>query len=738
MKLEVSKFAWIDRRLDRFTPVERSKVTLKRRGRTIMGQPSYSFWRLVKFVALSGLIALGGCIGDGGSAAPTLQSIEVTSTSSSIAAGTSIQLAATAIYSDSSHADVTNQVAWSSSNPAVATVDATSSRATAVNPGSATLSATLNGQSGSTTLTVTAATVVSIAITPASPSIAAGTTQQFVATGTLTDNSTQNISADVGWTSSSTTVATVNGAGLASSLSAGQTIITANCTLASMCGTVSATAALNVSAATLVSIAVTPTTPSIALGTTQQFVATGTYTDNTTQNLSAQASWSSSNTTVASVNSAGLATSAAIGRTNIAASVGSIASAPVPLGVTAATLASIAVSPTNANLALGYAMSFSATGTYTDGSTQSLTSQVTWTSSAGGVATISNASNSAGVATSVAQGSTNITASMSGVTSAPAALTISAPTLLSITITPANAAVLPGSTLQYLATGNYSDTSTGNITSSVTWLSDTPATAAFNNSTAGLVSAIAVGSANISASLNGQTATTGISVEATAFSTPGLYTWIVPAGVTSIQIVATGGGGGGTGGAIGNAGSAGGNGAIVTSTLTVNPGDSLSVSVGGGGGGGGPGLSGISPGGGGGGGSSSVIVNRNTSNAVVAGGGGGGAYGSVGGNAGSSSSGSPGAGGAGGAGGGFSGVAGGAAGTGSGYSGGSGSYVAGGGGGGAPGGAGGSPDAAGAGGGSYGPAQGTSYSLTTNAGAAGLTSTTGSSGANGSIVITIQ
>ena len=61
----------------------------------------------------------------------------------------------------------------------------------------------------STVLTVTAATLQSIAVTPANPSIAKGATQQFTATGTFSDNSTQNLTAQVTWASATTTVATI-------------------------------------------------------------------------------------------------------------------------------------------------------------------------------------------------------------------------------------------------------------------------------------------------------------------------------------------------------------------------------------------------------------------------------------------------------------------------------------------------------------------------------------------------
>ena len=66
-------------------------------------------------------------------------------------------------------------------------------------------------------------------------------------------------------------------------------------------------------AATLQSIAVTPANPSVAKGLTQQFTATGTFSDNSTQNLTAQVTWASATTAVATINSSGLATAIATG-----------------------------------------------------------------------------------------------------------------------------------------------------------------------------------------------------------------------------------------------------------------------------------------------------------------------------------------------------------------------------------------------------------------------------------------
>jgi hypothetical protein len=80
---------------------------------------------------------------------------------------------------------------------------------------------------GSTTLTVTAPALVSIAVTPLNPSVSSGLTVQFTATGTFTDNSTQNLTATVAWTSSIPAVATIDNTGLATWAGAGTTTISA-------------------------------------------------------------------------------------------------------------------------------------------------------------------------------------------------------------------------------------------------------------------------------------------------------------------------------------------------------------------------------------------------------------------------------------------------------------------------------------------------------------------------------
>ncbi|MEJ0040348.1 MAG: hypothetical protein WDO68_30710 [Gammaproteobacteria bacterium] len=110
-------------------------------------------------------------------------------------------------------------------------------------------------------------------------------------------------------------------------------------------------------------------------------------------------------------------------------------------------------------------------------------------------------------------------------------------------------------------------------------------------------------------------------------NTVGAGSWTVPAGASSIVIVATGaGGGGGSNSLYGGKGGNGGSGASMTHTFAVSAGDVLDYYVGGGGVGGTYDSAGLCCGGagGGGGGSTNVILNSNAATLMVAGGGGGG------------------------------------------------------------------------------------------------------------------
>jgi hypothetical protein len=157
---------------------------------------------------------------------PTLVSITVTPTNSSIAAGQQQQFTATGNYTDGSHQSLTSTATWTSSATSVATI-AAGGLATGVAAGSTVIQATSVSINGSTSLTVTPPTLVSITVTPANPSIAAGQQQQFTATGNYSDGSHQSLTSTATWTSSATSVATIAAGGLATGVAAGSTVIQA-------------------------------------------------------------------------------------------------------------------------------------------------------------------------------------------------------------------------------------------------------------------------------------------------------------------------------------------------------------------------------------------------------------------------------------------------------------------------------------------------------------------------------
>ena len=354
--------------------------------------------------------------------------------------------------------------------------------------------------------------LTSIAITPAAPTIGAGAQQRFAAVGTFSNGSTQNLSS-VLWSSSSAAIAPVSddatNPGVAATTTQGTTTITASAV------GVSGSATLTVTAPTLASITVNPQGTTIPLGATQQFTATGVYTDGSTQDLTGTATWSSSTTVVAAVNSSGLAAGLFQGTATIQVNSGSL-SASATLSVAAPALVSIAVNPATATVALGTSQQYQAIGTYSDGNTQDVTTLVAWSSTVSTVATVSGT----GLALGVSQGTTTLTATFESI-AATVPLTVGPPSLVSLSIAPDAASLSTGATQQLSATGTYTDGSTQNLTASSTWASSNPNVVGV--SSAGLATAVATGNAMITAA-DGSTSGTAALIVTTGTTQANLNT----------------------------------------------------------------------------------------------------------------------------------------------------------------------------------------------------------------------
>jgi len=370
---------------------------------------------------------------------PALSSISVSPATVSVGQGGSQAFTATGHFSDGSSQNLTSSVSWSSSNTVWASINS-SGVASALGQGAVTITAASGSISGSASLTVTAPTLTSITVSPGLFGVPVGANETFIAIGHYTDGSSPTLSS-VSWSSSNTAIATINSNGVASGVAAGTVTITA------ASGGVAGTGSLIVTggAKTLTSIAISPATATIALNGTQPFTATGLYSDGSTQNLTSSVTWSSSNTTLATINSSGAASGVAQGSVTITAASGSISGTASLTVSSTPTITSITVSPSSFNIPQATTQSFNAIGHYSDGTSQDITTTVSWSCSNPAVATVSTS----GVATGVAQGSVTITAASGSVTGT-ASLTV----IAGFSINPRVAVLTFSGTAQFIANGN--------------------------------------------------------------------------------------------------------------------------------------------------------------------------------------------------------------------------------------------------------------------------------------------
>jgi trimeric autotransporter adhesin len=443
--------------------------------------------------------------------AANLTSISIQPSNGSIAQGTKIQLAAIGTFNDGGTRDVTHQATWSVSDPSVVNIGASNGLVLGTLPGLVNITATLGSATDSVPFTVTAARIVSISLTPSVTTVPISGRARFTATGIFDDSSTQDISMSSAWTSTNTAVATVGSTsgtyGSATGLNSGTTNINANFGYAG--ASAIGSAQLNVSTATLTSISLSPGSGLVAPGSALQFIATATFSDGTKQSLGSSLSWSSSDTNVATVSTAGAAVGQSPGVVTITATSGSV-SGTASLVVESAALSSIQVAPQTASVPNTIQTQFKAIGTFANGDTQDLTSAVTWTSSSSSIATVSNAAGSIGVATGVQPGTVTISAVFKGQVGT-ASLTVTNATLSSIAVTPASPVISLGGSQAFTATGTFSDSSVMAVTNQVSWSSTNPAVATINAN--GSASGIASGTSTVTGTLNGVSGTAILTVQ---------------------------------------------------------------------------------------------------------------------------------------------------------------------------------------------------------------------------------
>ncbi|MFA5942467.1 MAG: Ig-like domain-containing protein [Candidatus Paceibacterota bacterium] len=341
-------------------------------------------------------------------------SVSVTPATATITSGTQ-QLTATGIDQFGGPMATQPAFTWASSNPAVATVDATG-LVTAVGAGSATITATSGALNGTSVITVTAVTTTDT-ITPATASVVLNATTQLSASTLDQFGAVITPAPAIVWTSSNPLVATVDANGLVTGVALG----TANINAASG-ALISASATVTVVAVpqVLTSVAVTPATASIITGATQQFTASALDQFGSPMIPQPVFTWTSSDAAIATVNASGMATGVIPGAVTITATNGAFSgTAALTVTLSPAVLTSVSVTPATASVLVGATQQL--TAALLDQRNDPFTSvaSTTWVSSNPLIATV----DANGLVTGVAVGTATITAT-NGAVSGQVAVTV--------------------------------------------------------------------------------------------------------------------------------------------------------------------------------------------------------------------------------------------------------------------------------------------------------------------------
>jgi uncharacterized protein YjdB len=438
------------------------------------------------------------------------------------------QFSVSGTFSDNTTQDLTFDATWSSSDPTVATVSndpASKGLAQTILAGTTTISATFNGVSGTTQLTVTNPVLLSITITPDTPSLPSLSTStwSFQATGHYSNGTTADLTSQVAWASSDPGIATIAATGgAATGLAKGTTSISA--TLPAF-PAIPGTTNLTVTGGNLTGFSVSPATPTLARGTVARITVLGTFDNGSSRDITGVVTWTPADTALATVTKAGgnLAWLNANGVTPFGSPTKVTATVTTPLGtftnslnptnltVTAPTLQSLVINPSSQSLFAGISTRYTATATFNDGSKQDVTYSATWTSSDGSIATVGDSGINKGLVKGVSLGNTLINATFAGVSASSINVNVTTPILQTPVITVSGSLSPIGNQVQFTATANGQD-----VTADTVWSIDNPNIAILADSTnqPGQVVGVSNGIATITATFGGRpAATTRVTVQ---------------------------------------------------------------------------------------------------------------------------------------------------------------------------------------------------------------------------------
>ncbi|MDB4870326.1 MAG: hypothetical protein JWL97_1330 [Gemmatimonadales bacterium] len=348
--------------------------------------------------------------------------------------------------------------------------------------------------------------VTTVEVSPTTASLEVGATQSL--TATVKDQSGNAMTGQsVAWSTSNAAAASVDLAGVVTGLAAGSAAITA--TSAGKSGKSDVTVAAP-QPPVVTTVTVSPTSVSLQVGATTPLSAT--VKDQQGMVMTGQTvTWSTSNATVATVNSSGTVSGVAAGSATISATAsGKTGTANITVTALPPVVTTVTVAPPTASIAVGATVAL--TATVKDAQGNVMTGQsVTWSTSNPSYATV----NSSGLVTGVSAGPATITATSSG-KSGTASITVTSPpppppVVTTVTVSPSTASIVVGATVALSATVK---DALGNVMTgqSIVWSTSNAAAATVNSN--GLVTGIAGGSATITATSAGKTGSSAVTITA--------------------------------------------------------------------------------------------------------------------------------------------------------------------------------------------------------------------------------